>query len=154
MPFFDFPFSSFWGTNSFGQDQNCYFCTVAALLGMSTSALVAKAQTMMQDTAQLDEVIDLFRDAGTPASHRAGNDVAGLHTFLLGMPNGHACGLAYNRANGTGHMVVAQRDDGSYPFHTYPRVRIIDCQQRPAKVSTFPPENGVNIIMYHVFYKT
>jgi hypothetical protein len=60
------------------------------------------------------------------------------------MPLGTGLGLAYTRANGSGHMVVLAKNDHGI-------VKCIDYQQNPPAIADFPPEE--NIVSVHVFYK-
>jgi hypothetical protein len=154
MPsYFRNPLMGLRSTNSHGQDQNCYYCTVAALFGTDTNDLVKHTETMMQDNASADEIVALFKSLGVQVVYESTNDAAALYGALSKMGNGEACGFAYTRQNGSGYMVVVQRDTGAYPFHTYPGLRVFDYQAKPVAVGSFPPEGGVNIILSYVFYR-
>lgn len=133
--------------NVAGLDQNCYFCTIAALLGMTTHDLVAHAQTMQQDTATVDEIRALMESAGihNPVAENFSNE-AGVSAALNTLPNGYGVGLAYARSNGTGHMIVACRDaHGTGGF--------IDYQHTPPQATPHFPEDINQITAMHLFYR-
>jgi hypothetical protein len=149
---FDNYVQPFMAVNSYGQNQNCYYCTVAALNGRTTHDLVGITETMMQDTAKPYEITALFNDAGN-------NDIQSDEAFnafqvSAGMNNpgftiGTAVGLAYTRQDGSGHMVVMRK-----MFNT---LQCLDYQQAytgndmPPRYLPFPPEP--NIVRYIVFYR-
>ncbi|RQP25403.1 hypothetical protein DZC73_11320 [Albitalea terrae] len=131
--------------NTHGHTQNCYYCTVSALVGKSTSKVVAQTQTMQQDQAEVKEILDLFRSAGF-------QNIQCLKGLLnkdqvedeldMWLDEGDAIGLAYVRSDRTGHMVVLLNDGG--------QKRCIDFQKPPGNRETgFPPES--NILGYYVF---
>jgi hypothetical protein len=139
-------------TNTAGLEANCYYCTVAALTGLSTDDLVSKTETMQQDFATRSEIQDLFRLAGIPAFAfckqglnlaRAGDnlwsDEPAIKDLMLSiLSDGYACGLGYRRPDNTCHMVVAVcRGENIY---------CQDFQKGGRKL--FPPENGCSYIVW------
>ncbi len=134
-------------TNSFGQDQNCYFCTIAALLNMTTSQLVAHAQTMQQVTANADEIVALMRDAGIPnPTYATFQHLTAIDQAVSSLPNGGHVGLAYTRSDGSGHMIVVGRMLFSGA------IRCIDYQASPPRVTDAFPEDLSTIVAMHLFY--
>ena len=136
--------------NSYGQNQNCYYCTVAALHDTTTHLLVGQTEIMMQDTATTEEIIALFRWAGD-ASIQVYSCHFPLTLRLFVEANiqiGQAVGLAYGRMNRSAHMVVLHRKPGS--------LECLDYQQPFTSINTaprylgFPPEP--HIVQYFVFY--
>ena len=134
-------------TNSFGQNQNCYYCTVAALLGISTSELVGLSETMMQDTAGPDEIVALMTSAGIPgATYLHFTTLPLLEAAVGSLPSGQAVGLAYTRTNGTGHMIVVARNaTGQFGF--------IDYQASPPSVTATFPEPIHTVTSMHLFFR-
>jgi len=137
--------------NSFGQQQNCYFCTVAALHNQTTNELAKHTETMMQDTATMDDALELFRDAGDVGiqARRFATPAEAAAFVNQTVEIGHAVGLGYKRANGTDHMVVLRRMLG-----------LLDCVDYQAewtawgtapRMLPFPPEPGP-ILAYVVFH--
>ncbi|WP_426400903.1 hypothetical protein ACN9M1_26600 (plasmid) [Ralstonia sp. R-29] len=126
-------------------DQNCYYCSVAALSNQTASQFFQRAEIMQQDTATLDEIQALFAAGGVQnVAVRAYNDDATFRgDFLNPMPNNSGVGIAYTRANNTGHMVVLAKDINGV-------VKCVDYQQNPPAVADFPPE--ANITTVNVFY--
>jgi hypothetical protein len=133
--------------NTYTLTHNCYYCTVAALNNMTVEEFFRVSEIMQQDNATPDEIVDLWKEGGVP-------NVA-YHQFLSGdtfdrqvvqaMPRNYGLGLAYTRADGTGHMVVLAKDMQGI-------VKCVDYQHDPPTLSDFPPEP--NITSVHVFYKT
>ena len=114
--------------NSSGLDQNCYYCTVAALRNMDVRALVSVTETMQQDTANRNEVRALFGAAGLPANgfvrqgptsygyagNNLSNNAADALALIWGtLSTGQFCGVEYYRPDGSGQMVVATRKPGN-----------------------------------------
>ena len=134
-------------TNNYGLDQNCYYCTVAALLNTDVDTLIRVTETMQQDTATSDEVATLFADANCPVVYRAFANEGAAAAFVSNFPDRSAVAIGYTRGNGTGHMVVAMRWS-SAPYG----VRFIDYQQSPPGVYDSLAHEGA-IMAYTVFYK-
>lgn len=126
-------------------DQNCYYCTVAALNNTTVSQLFQRAEIMQQDTATLDEILQLFAAGGVQnAGYRTYNDNATFQSdFVNAMPKSSGVGIAYTRSNTTGHMVVLAKDDNGV-------VKCVDYQQNPPTITDFPPED--NITTVNMFY--
>lgn len=133
--------------NTYELEQNCYYCSVAALSNMTVEQFFRISEIMQQDTATPDEIITLWRDGNVSnvayAMYVSG-DVLDREVIQT-MPLGCGVGLAYVRANGSGHMVVLAKDTNSI-------VKCIDYQQNPPAIADFPPET--NITVAYVFYKT
>ncbi len=142
MPFYE-------SVNTYGQIENCYYCTIAALLGMTTDSLVNRSEIMMQDTATSDEIVQLMNAAGIAAANYTDyTDTDGLHTLidlLDTLPPGQAVGLAYNRVNGTGHMIVAYKDENDV-------TGFIDYQTTPPTVTQEFPEPISTLTSFTLFY--
>jgi len=130
--------------NSHGHNQNCYYCTVAALSGKTTDKLVKMTSTMQQDQANPTEIAELFRAAGESVDVKGPlTDPKGVLNWVEGyVDEEEAVGLAYVRADLSGHMVVMRNTTGSK--------KCIDFQ-RPCglREMEFPPEP--NILQYYVF---
>ena len=134
-------------TNSHGQTENCYYCTVAALLGMTTDELVGKTQMMMEDTAKEDQILQLMREAGIAGpTFSTFQTLQSLEQALNTLGTGQAVGVAYRRTNGSGHMIVAARDNQG-------ACRYIDYQNTPPTLSAAFPEPAQNILFAHIFYR-
>lgn len=132
--------------NTHGLDQNCYYCAVAALCGMTVEEFFHRSEIMQQDTATPDEILALWKEGGVGnVAYAVLNHDNQLLPVVQTMPVNCGVGLAYTRANGTGHMVVLAKD-------AHQVVRCIDYQQNPPAVAAFPPEAG--IVAVHIFYKT
>ena len=133
--------------NTYGLDQNCDYCTVAALSNMTVEQFFHISEIMQQDRATPDEIIGLWTQGGVPnvayTRFERGDEFS--QQVIQSMPPGYGLGLAYTRADGTGHMIVlAKYDDGT--------IMCIDYQQNPPTITGFPPES--NIVNVYVFYKT
>lgn len=139
--------------NTHGLDDNCYYCTVAALLGKTVEELFKQTEIMQQRTANEDEIIGLFKEAGvSDITCVATTDPQAVYNAIKWFPSGESVGLAFTRQGGSGHMVVATRDDGYVNNFVNEGVRLVDYQQAPPKVTGFPSETG--IIRYLIFYKS
>lgn len=133
--------------NTFGHDQNCYYCTVAALTNKTAEQFFHISEVMQQDCATPDEILGLWSEADI--------HTVAYTTFVRGddfdrkvmqpMPRNSGLGLAYSRQDGTGHMVVLAKDEQGV-------IKCIDYQQNPPRISDFPPEESLASV--HVFYKT
>jgi hypothetical protein len=142
--------------NTFELDDNCYYCTIAALKNTNVKSLITATEIMQLPTAQHHEIATLFRDAGSHAksyimkgfcSAEAGPTDWGSPTsiealMMTVMSAGEYCGLEYRRPNGTQHMIVCQRAAGNFVNP----VVCADFQIPPAQrvVQNFPPEDGHN----------
>jgi len=94
--------------NTFGLQNNCYYCTVAALSNMTVQQFFHVSQIMQQDTATPQEILDLWAEAGIEnVSYRtfAGGDDFDAAVLQI-MPLNHGLGLFYLRVAGPGHMVA------------------------------------------------
>ncbi len=140
--------------NPNGLTENCYFCTVAALSNMRVNALVAKIGIMQDRYAQLPEISELFNSAGHPCKYYSGLDVNDVAYWINNNINfGESIGLAFNRLDGSGHMIVVTKDMGYIASHYYPNLKCVDYQANPPQITTFPPEGGIGFI-YHLFFRS
>lgn len=137
--------------NSYGQNQNCYYCTVAALNGVTTDALVNHSEIMMQDTAQVQEILTLFRAAGNTDI-----EFVEVATPLLvqvwmaaSIPDQEAVGLAYRRIDNSGHMVVLIKANATLSCLDYQAIHFQ--MGTPPRFMPFPPEQGIS--RYYIFYR-
>lgn len=48
--------------NTYGLDQNCYYCSVAALSNMTVEQFFHISEIMQQDTATPDEIVALWAE--------------------------------------------------------------------------------------------
>lgn len=141
--------------NPHGLNQNCYFCTVAALAHKTVLELVVQTETMQQDGARLDEIVQLFKDAGVESILTC-EDAASCTPQQLWQRTWHrlnqalspceALGLAWQRPGafnqqnvfspGGGHMVVVAKDDNG-------TIAALDYQSGLLTMlsETQPPEN-------------
>jgi hypothetical protein len=134
-------------------DDNCYYCTVAALLGKTVEELFKAVEIMQQPTANEKEIIDLFKEAGvSDITYVATGDPQAVYGAIKWLPAGESVGLAYNRQDGSGHMIVATRDDGYVNNFVNEGIKLVDYQQNPPKAAGFPPEPG--IVRYLIFYRS
>lgn len=139
--------------NTYYLGDNCYYCSVAALLGKSAEELFKDVEIMQQSGANEEEIAALFREAGV-------NDIVcsvtgnaqEMYDFIKLFPAGDSVGLAFLRQDGSGHMVVTTRDDGYVNNFVNEGVKCVDYQQKPPKVTGFPPEPA--IVQYLVFYRS
>lgn len=138
-------------SNSFGLDQNCYYCTVAALLNQSVAELLKQTEIMQQDCANENEIVELFGEAGVQASFLGPRNAANAYALLLDLPPGESVGLGYQRNNGSRHMIVATRDVGYVNNFVNPGIKCVDYQASPPKVAGFEPEK--QILRYWIFYR-
>ena len=89
--------------NPDGLTENCYYCTAAYLGGYrSVHHLVQETEIMQQCRANIDEIRDLFDAAGISYRFKRTADWVRAEE-LCGSGEG---GLAYIRADGSGHMVA------------------------------------------------
>lgn len=131
--------------NSFGLDFNCYYVTVAALLGTTTRDLVGDTGLMQNITGTDEDIKELFRSAGINAQSHEFTHGRDLYNALSTLPEGACVGFAYTRiGQTTGHMVVVQRSPGSFPQSPTPGLRCLDFQKIPTAVLPFPPEPGID----------
>ena len=174
-------FTNFFGTNLMEQfaamfpvvaeamnphqlNQNCYYCTVAALMNVDTNTLVAHTEVMQQDAASLDEIQRLFREVNTTVSMQNFNEnIVSPHDrwqetydyLYRELANEEAAGLAYRRpANvqqnvfspGGGHVVVVARSNEA--------IYVLDYQSGQTGLidRNTPPENLAHE-SYHVFQR-
>jgi hypothetical protein len=133
-------------TNSFGLDQNCYYCTVAALADTDVDTLTRITESMQQDTANAEEIAALFGSAGCTVQYQVFGSEGAAASFISNFPLNSALAIGYSRGNGTGHMVVVARVSG-----TQHGVQFIDYQMRPPGVYSSLAHEGA-IIGYTVFY--
>jgi hypothetical protein len=141
------------GVNTYQLCDNCYYCSVAALLGYTVEELFKKIETMQQTGANKEEITALFREAGvSDIACDATTDPQAVYHAIKSFPNGESVGLAYTRQDGSGHMIVATRDDGYVNNFVNEGVKCVDYQRNPPKVTGFPPET--QIAEYLVFYRS
>ena len=131
--------------NTYGLDNNCYYVSVAALLGTTVDDLVQATETMQNITGSHEDIQNLFADVGVAIQSRQFFNLNDLYQALLSLPEGASVGLAYQR-QGTpvGHMLIVQRDSRSYPFGPGAGLRCIDFQTTPPSVSAFPPARDMS----------
>src|SRR5262245_53463190 len=100
--------------NTYHLLDNCYYCSVAALLGASVEECFKQVEIMQEKNGANPEAVGaLFREAGV-------NDIActvftdpqDVYRFIMSFPDEESVGLAYYRWDRTGHMIVATRDNG------------------------------------------
>jgi len=126
--------------NTYGLDNNCYFVTVAALLGTTVDDLIRATETMQKITGSHEDIQGLFSDVGVAIQSKQYFTLDALYRDLMSLPAGASIGLAYNRQSaGVGHMLVVQRDPGFNPFGPGAGLKCIDYQTTPPTVSAFPP---------------
>lgn len=134
--------------NTHGLYQNCYYCSVAALSNMTVEEFFKISETMQQNTATPNEIVQLWAAGNVlDVEYRVYVDGDVFVTDVIqGMPRGCGLGLAYTREDGSGHMVVLAKDENDV-------VKCIDYQQNPPTITDFPPP-GEDIRSVHVFYRT
>ncbi|WP_312457936.1 RHS repeat-associated core domain-containing protein [Pseudescherichia sp.] len=174
-------FTSFFGTNLMEQfaamfpvvagamnphqlNQNCYYCTIAALVNADVNNIVNHTEIMQQDSASLDEIDLLFNQVGVHVSTQNFNDHMGspqdrwqaTYDYLnRELANNEAVGLAYRRpANvqqnvfspGGGHVVTVTRSNENIYVLDYQsgQISLID--------RNTPPENLAHE-SYHIFQR-
>ena len=126
--------------NTYGLDNNCYYVTVAALLGTTVDDLSRATETMQNITGSHQDIKNLFSDVGVAVQSKQYFTLGALYRDLMSLPTGASVGLAYNRQNfGVGHMLVVQRDPSYNPFGPGAGLKVIDYQTTPPTVSSFPP---------------
>ena len=126
--------------NTYGLDNNCYYVSVAALLGTTVDDLIRATETMQSITGTHQDIKNLFNDVDVPIESRQFATLQDLYQALLSLPQGACVGLAYQRQNTpVGHMLIVQRDAGANPFGPGAGLRCIDYQTTPPTVSSFPP---------------
>jgi hypothetical protein len=140
--------------NTYHLDDNCYYCSVAALLGASVEELFKKVEIMQQRGGAIrDEITALFREAGvSDITYTVATDPRDVYRIIKSFPNGESVGLVYYRADRTSHMVVATRDDGYVNNFVNEGIKCVDYQQEPPRVAGFPPET--TIVEYAVYYRS
>ena len=98
--------------NTFGLDDNCYYCTAAALLNMTVDELITKSEIMQYATGTLEDITDLFKEVGVPVKYQT-IDKDRLESEIEKLQNNDRFGFAYHRQDGSGHMVVLQKNQHS-----------------------------------------
>ncbi|GJD19161.1 hypothetical protein RIVM261_041170 [Rivularia sp. IAM M-261] len=133
--------------NTFNLNDNCYYCTAAALLNMTVDELIKKSEIMQYaGGGTIEDIKNLFKEAGVPVSYQTVNSKEQLESEIKKMQNNDKFGFAYNRQDGSGHMVVLQKDQ-------HGKVSFLDYQKDP--VVNKPLEEFItqeNITTAHVFY--
>jgi hypothetical protein len=135
------------GVNTAGQTDNCYFCTVAALSGKTTFELVDDLEEMQQSggARTLAYIGQLFREAevgdGTWSTHDALADVSRAVRASASTD----FGLAYRRADGSGHVVVV-RQQGA-------RITLLDYQSGVNHGSLSNMEPAVSYYLFPAYPK-
>jgi|694.fasta_scaffold06287_11 hypothetical protein len=132
--------------NTFNLNDNCYYCTAAALLNMTVDELITKSEIMQcAGGGTIEEIKSLFKEAGVPVNYQTINSKDQLESGIEKMQNNDKFGFAYNRQDGTGHMVVLDKNqDGD--------VRFLDYQKEPPGNQTLEELlKQENIITAHVF---
>lgn len=134
-------------SNSAGLTQNCYYCTVSALLGTNTSSLVNHTEIMQQDTADETHIVALMVAAGIPGpNYVTFHQAQPFLNAIATLPAGQAVGLAYRRSNQTGHMIVlAHNGLGERAF--------IDYQHNPPTCTASFPESLDHITSIGIFFR-
>ena len=150
--------------NPYQLNQNCYYCTIAALVNTDVNDIVNYTEIMQQDSASLDEIELLFNQASVHVSTQNFNENMGLHQnrwqatydyLNRELANNEAVGLAYRRpANvqqnvfspGGGHVVAVTRSNDDIYVLDYQsgQISLID--------RNTPPENQPHE-SYHVFQR-
>jgi len=131
--------------NSFDLDYNCYYVSVAALLGTTVLDLTGETELMQNITGSDDDIKGLFRAAGVTVESREFTNGRELYNILLTLSQGESVGLAYSRrGEEIGHMVVVQRDEGFFPDSPAPGICCMDFQKTPTQVLPFPPEPNID----------
>jgi len=98
--------------NPSGLDQNCYYCTVAALKNVGVHELVSLARTMQHDIANRAEI--LRPPSWSNAGDNLWNDYSYAHDLIGSiLSTGQFCSVTFRRPNGSSHMVVAARQRGN-----------------------------------------
>lgn len=105
--------------NDFNLNQNCYFCSVAFLKGMSASALVKSTETMQENGSDLDGIRQLMRDANLEFDESGLLHISEANRIFGLIPDNARFGFAYQRADGSGHMIVGNRDDKNGGYSLY-----------------------------------
>ena len=124
-------------TNTFGLNQNCYYCVVAALLETNTDELVKRTETMQQDCATAEQIDDLMKAAGMNPKVTTYHDLQSIRQDLATLPFGQQVGLAYVRNDGTGHMIVAVRDGtGDAGFYDPQQANMVFTRDFPENLAT------------------
>lgn len=100
--------------NDVGGTMNCYFCTVAALRGVTVSSLVKLTETMqLSEGASCEEVGELFRAAQVGnGTYREFTTKHALLAFVKSEEPDNASkrwGFGYFSGRGQRHMVILQR---------------------------------------------
>lgn len=162
-------YSSFKGAsdslNPYGLNQNCYYCTAAALTNQTVQDLVSQTQNMQQDSASIDEMLTLMMRVGVmPVSREFNSSFTGAagawqetYDYMdKALSSMEALGLAYVRPPNTaqntyspsaGHVVVVMRDySGSLGVLDYQSGNMSGIN------SVTPPENTLHQ-SYHVIQK-
>ena len=139
--------------NSFGHNDNCYYCSAAALLGKTAMELFSDSEVMQcAGGGFTDDIANLFSEAKAGVVLiNVSTDANVAYQFLSTVTPGHGVGLEYRRADGTQHMIVAVRDTGFVNGFVNPGVKCVDYQCNPPKVTGFPPEP--NLVAYRIWYR-
>jgi hypothetical protein len=104
--------------NTFNLNDNCYYCTAAALLNMTVDELITKSEIMQcAGGGTIEEIKSLFKEAGVPVNYQTINSKDQLESGIEKMQNNDKFGFAYNRQDGTGHMVVLDKNQDGDVTH-------------------------------------
>ncbi|HVK19924.1 MAG TPA: hypothetical protein VM677_01040 [Actinokineospora sp.] len=107
-------------TNTYGLDDNCYYCTAAALRGMTVDQLITETELMQYaGGANVDEINELFSAAGLSTAYTEYATFAEVEQAVADAGDGKKYALCFVRADGSGHAVVVSRDGGETKFLDY-----------------------------------
>jgi hypothetical protein len=139
--------------NTYHLLDNCYYCSVAALLGASVEEFFKQVEIMQERGGASPEATRaLFREAGVnDIACAAFTDPQDAYDFIKAFPDEESVGLAYYRGDGSGHMIVATRDNGHINNWVNQGIKCVDYQHEPPRVAGFPPEP--TLVHYVVFYR-
>ena len=124
--------------NDLALHDNCYYCTAAALKGMTVSALVTESELMQYGGGgSLESIQELFITTGLSdgsyTTHRSKNSLINEVRQQDPTNASKRWGLAYTRRDRPGHMVILQRGLAT-------GILILDYQQFPMTLTDeIPP---------------
>ncbi|HDM8072181.1 hypothetical protein AAIA71_03355 [Vibrio harveyi] len=96
--------------NTHSLNQNCYYCSVAFLKGIDTDELVSRTEIMQEQTANLDVIEKLMGEAGIAYDFSGMQHVNDIEQYTELIPLNARFGLAFQRLDGTGHMIVGEQN--------------------------------------------
>ncbi|CRK59890.1 hypothetical protein [Alloactinosynnema sp. L-07] len=127
-------------TNTYALDDNCYYCTAAALRGITVDKLITETELMQYaGGATVPEVDELFAAAGLSTAYTEYSTFDEVQQAVVAAAddNDKKFALCFVRADGSGHAVVVSREQGQTKFLDYQPSEADDAHDDVSQGATF-----------------